>query len=341
MASSEDGVRLVVMQSFRPPRRSTNPFLVELHRSIAPLSDVQYFTWRRALLGRLDVLHLHWPELLLRGRTRPRTAVRRLLFAAMLVRIRLRHRAIVRTLHNLEPHERGSRIERALLALCDRWTTIWIRLVPYGEPQSTAPVVTIPHGHFHDWYAAYDVPEPVPGRLLYFGLIRRYKGVAELVDVVQHTDDPALSLRVVGRPDDQELCDAVLGACEDDPRITAALHYVDDRALAHEVGEAELVLLPFREMYNSGSVLLALSLSRPVLVPSSPITADLSAEVGPGWVHTYTPPLTVDALCKTLVAVRSTSRSSKPELVARDWDRIGAQHVAAYREASERARRRS
>ena len=40
------------------------------------------------------------------------------------------------------------------------------------------------HGHYRDWFARYDQPAAVPGRLSYFGLIRRYKGVDVLLQAL-------------------------------------------------------------------------------------------------------------------------------------------------------------
>lgn len=63
--------------------------------------------------------------------------------------------------------------------------------------------------------------------------------------------------------------------------------YVDDPTLAREVSSAELVVLPYRDMHNSGTLLLALSLARPVLVPRTPNNVAVAAEVGPGWIFMY------------------------------------------------------
>ncbi len=72
-----------------------------------------------------------------------------------------------------------------------------------------------------------------------------------------------------------------------DARIAHHLEHVPDDDLAAEVAHAQLVVLPYREMHNSGAVLLALSLDRPVLVPRNEVTDALAAEVGPWWVQRY------------------------------------------------------
>jgi beta-1,4-mannosyltransferase len=193
------------MQSFVAIRETTNPYQSQLVQALEARVDVRLFSWRAALLGRIDVLHVHWPEVLIRDRNLVRTSVRRVLFLLVLIRLRLAGRALVRTLHNLAPHEPGSAVENWLLRLCDRWTTLWIALNEFTPFPTGAPTVVIPIGHYRDWFAGYPAPPMRPGRMLYFGRVRRYKGVDNLVAAFRVLDDPALTLRIVGNPDDAQI----------------------------------------------------------------------------------------------------------------------------------------
>ena len=58
-----------VMQSFRNPRATTNPYITMLDRALADElgSGHLRFSWLRALFGRYDVFHWHWPEAKLQG----------------------------------------------------------------------------------------------------------------------------------------------------------------------------------------------------------------------------------------------------------------------------------
>src|SRR3712207_1619825 len=64
-----------------------NPFIGLLLDSMPADVDVRGFTWRRALLGQYDVLHLHWPEQLLRGATKARSSLKSVLFFLLLLRL--------------------------------------------------------------------------------------------------------------------------------------------------------------------------------------------------------------------------------------------------------------
>ncbi len=140
-------------------------------------------------------------------------------------------------------------------------------------------------------------------------------------------------MRILGSPNSVELRQSIEAAERADRRISAVLQYVDDEALVRDIGEAELVVLPYTELHNSGAVLLALSLDRPVLVPETATTTALATEVGPGWVLTYRGELDAQTLRDGLERCRSGGRIARPDLSARDWPALGRQHRAAYARA--------
>jgi beta-1,4-mannosyltransferase len=240
--------------------------------------------------------------------------------------------------HNTRPHEPGSRVEGALLRWCDRSTTLQVRLNEEIPSPLRAPEQVILLAHYGGWYRHRTVPRSVHGRLLYFGLVRPYKGVPQLLDAFEGIDDAGVSLRIVGSCDDADLEARILAGVAGNSRVSAELSYVDDDALAHEIGQAELVVLPYLAMGNSGALLTALCLDRPVLAPATPTSRALATEVGDGWVITYEGSLTPQHLVDGLTAVRAAGRAASPDLSRRDWSVVGPQHLDAYARAVRIAR---
>ena len=329
---------VTVLYSFTEPRPTSNPYVIQLMRSMPPDVRMLTFSWRRALLGRWDVFHVHWPEVLLRGTTRWRTFGRLVLTLILLARIKLTGRALVRTLHNLRPHEPPTRLQSAILRLFDRWTTEYISLTPATLDYGSKPQTVILHGDYRQWYASYRGGPVVPGRLLFFGFIRPYKQVEKLLSAFLAADDPSLTLNVVGQPQSDALGHALVELASRDPRVTLLLRHASDSQLSHQIAEAELVVLPYSEMINSGAALLALSLDRPVLLPASPAAERLANEVGPGWVEVIDGDLTGTTVQHALADVRRTAgaRGPRPDLSLRRWTTIGGQHAGVYRSASVR-----
>lgn len=324
-------IRLTVLQSVPEPRATTNPYVVMLFEHLRSAGvEVLPFSWRTALLGRYQVFHVHWPENLVRGRGALRTLARQVLILVLLLRLRVTRRPVVRTLHNVSRHEQVSRRETWVLGLVNRWTDRGIAINSATAPPAGVPVSVIPHGHYRDWFTVDPAVHPIPGRLAYVGLIRAYKGVESLLAAFRELNGPGLTLTVSGQPRTTELADELRRLSLGDDRIILDLSYISDAELAAKVAEAELVVLPYREMHNSGAALAALSMDRPVLVPANRVNEELAAEVGPGWVLSFSGDLTAQVIREALEILSEGERRGRPDLSGRGWSHAGERHREVY-----------
>ncbi|PPF69415.1 hypothetical protein C5C18_04450 [Rathayibacter tritici] len=306
----------------------TTRFVDQVTRFAPRDIDFCFFSWRKAIAGRWDAFHVHWPEFLLRGRSAPIAAVRTFLFLLFLVRLSITRGKVVRTLHNLEPHSPGGRLETALLAALERRTTLFVTLTGVTPVPRNAPSMLIPHGHYRDVLPLEHRRPVQPGRLLSFGRIEPYKNIERLVEVFRGLDDPDLTLGVVGKAP-QELAERIAAAAALDPRVTTRFGFVPDEEMVAEMTAAQLVVLPYTEMHNSGILLVALSLGRPVLVPRTPANVLLAQEVGQEWVRMFDGEIGQDDL---RAAARATADlpASGPALAGREWSAVGASYARAY-----------
>jgi beta-1,4-mannosyltransferase len=335
-----------VLQSFPEPRATTNPYLVQLRRELVDEQGVTVltFSWRTALLGRYDVVHLHWPENLVTAGTRPRQARRELLTALWVLRLALGRTPVVRTVHNIGLPRGLNRRQVRLLNALERRTTLRIRLNPFTRTPVGTPVVTIAHGHYRDWLAGCPRTAAHPGRFGYVGQLRRYKGVENLVtayrDARARTD--RIDLQISGKPSSPRTETDLRDLTENVPDVRLDLRHLDDAEMVAAVDAAELVVLPYRFMHNSGTLLYALSLERPVLVPDNEVNRALAEEVGPGWVQLFPGELDGASLLAALDGVRTSAPRAAPDLSHREWPASGRAHLAAYEQAvGLRGRRRA
>lgn len=320
-----------VLQSFTPPGPRTNPYLSQLLDALRRDHHVACFSWRTALCDNYDVLHIQWPEELLQGDTWWKTVGHHLAYTALLGKMALTGTPIVRTMHNASPHEPPSLPTALLLQATNALTKGHVHLNPVSTRSVNSRDVgaVILHGHYRDWLSGYPQECAVPGRILFAGLVRAYKNVPALIDAFCDLPTDDLTLRIVGAPQPGDLADEILAKIRDHERISATLDYVDDAHMVKEITASQLVVLPYREMHNSGVALLALSLERPVLMPSSPASEALRDEVGTAWVHTYAGPLTTEALAR---AANHFTPTGKPDLSRRSWSHAGAAHTALYKQ---------
>jgi glycosyltransferase involved in cell wall biosynthesis len=206
------------------------------------------------------------------------------------------------------------------------------------------PSFVIPHGHYRGAYpdevtrrearAALDLPRSVPV-LLYFGYVRPYKNVPSLVRTFRALDTEA-HLVVAGNPETVGLAQAVRTAATDASGIRLHLDFIPEERVQLYFRAANGVVLPYADILNSGTAMLALSFDRPVLVPNKGAMGELRERVGTKWIRTYAPPLTTDVLTSALSWVRDASRPSRPPLDTFEWGAIAQQTLEAFRAVRDR-----
>jgi beta-1,4-mannosyltransferase len=323
-----------VLEMLTPPEIGVTRYVNQIVDHAPDDLEFTYFSWSVAFRHQYDVFHIHWPEHLARSSDGKFSKPKALVARALITLLRARGTRIVRTLHNMRPHEKASSAEERFLTWLDDNTDAFISINDAPIPEAFRPLHRIPHGHYVDKYARYDRSAPVASRCLFFGQIRPYKGVVELLEQFKQLPDAQLSLHVVGNPLTSDYQQQIEVAAGDDERVTLAFGFMPDERLCLEITAAELVVLPYLEMENSGALLLALSLGRPVLVPASPTTVLLRDEVGDEFILTYDGDLDSVDIASSLVKASATVMSGKlPDLKRRDWSTVAAQHAEVYRSA--------
>jgi GT2 family glycosyltransferase len=327
-----------VLQSFASPRPTTNPYITMLDRTLAANVGIDHlcFDWRTALLDRYDVIHWHWPETRITGGGWLKLVAKHVLAALLILRIRVSRIAVVRTMHNLDLPE-VPWPTTVLLRIIDRETDYRITLNEFTPVPEGQPSCLIKHGHYRDWYADYERRPRQYGQLATFGAIRRYKSLDVLFAAYEGAfhQDPTVTLRFGGQPSSPAIEEWVTSELNRLPGASAKLQFLDDDELVSLVTSSELVVLAYRHMHNSGSVLAALSLDRPVLVPRNEVNEALAAEVGGRWVHLYDEPLDGSRILEALAGARMLTPNDHPNLAEREWEGVGAAHEAAFRAARE------
>lgn len=310
---------------------------------------VDEFTPQRALTGRYDVWHMHWPDDLL---SIPdfRAALARVAGLLLLMAwTRLRGTRIVWTVHDLGPHEsRHPVLERWFWRLFLPQVDGFISLSRHGKRMAErvfpalqdVPGFVVPHGHYRAAYpneidraaarAALDL-DSAASVLLYVGRIRKYKNVPHLVRAFRQWAPSDARLLVVGHPASGTLRREIEAATSADERVCLTLEFVPDAAMQRYLNAADLVVLPYRDILHSGSALLALSFDRPVLVPDRGAMSELQTEVGSGWVRTYDGPLTPEELQSGLSWAEETTRGARAPLDTLEWSVLARKTVDAYR----------
>jgi len=279
-----------------PDYRAGNPYQKLLEQSLGKLGVDLIFSAPSATLlslaksilkNRIRILHLHWIDRLI-GNNQPRS-IARFKSIAFLTEMKLMKLwpgvRIVWTIHNLQSHEShnpdlelASRKKLARLAdsiICHSQSGQKKIAKYYQVPIDKISI--IPHGNFIDYYDHLPTRTESRKRLglskkklvfLYFGLIRPYKGIDDMLASFKEIRAPNVQLLIVGKPSDKRLKKLILKAEKEDSRIKSWLKFIPDSQVPFFMKAADLIVLPYKKIFCSGSALLAMSFARPIVAPA-------------------------------------------------------------------------
>lgn len=261
---------------------------------------------------------------------------------------------VVWTVHNKHNHEKHhlrldrlmnrfvSRVADELTVECESAKSSIIDL--FGVKGSKIHVV--PEGSYIGSYA--DDTNRIEAReqlgldnkafvFVYFGMIRRYKGLPDLLDAFDALESDAVLL-VAGNPYTEEIQHEIRSRVEAMPDIGARLEFIPNEEVQYYMHAADVVTLPYRDIMTSGSVLLAMSFGRPVVAPMLGCIPSVLPEEPGGFLYEAN---NERSLRDALVEARRTPSDELEAMGQRnydralelDWDDIGGQTVKVYHKA--------
>ncbi|MFO7675574.1 MAG: glycosyltransferase [bacterium] len=241
--------------------------------------------WLKENRRRVDVLHFHWLHHIYNRRTYRDSLLQVLRFAAQLAYARRLGYRVVWTVHNLYPHERPwphldrwvrrlmVRYSQAILVHCDA-----AREMVQHEFRPRSRIHVAPLGSYIGAYRRrvartaarrwLGVPEGSIV-LLHQGGLRPYKGLEQLVRTLDDIPDPRLVLVIAGKAHGvYKLAATLAERLVRDRRLILREGWIPDDELPGYFAAADAVVCPFEAVLTSSSVMLALSLGRPVVAPA-------------------------------------------------------------------------
>ena len=248
--------------------------------------------------------------------------------------LRRLRRPTVLTAHDVLPRRpKNARAWGEALGLVDRVVVQSQRaldeLAGHGVPREK--LVRIQHPVFE---SGVEAQPPEGATILFFGLIRDYKGLDVLLSALAEL--PEARLVVAGDPLDPveplQLLAAELGVAE---RVEWRLGFVPNPEIPRLMHEATLVAVPYRKIDSSGVLATALGHGRPAVVTDVGGLPDAISEHGAGRV---VPPDDAPALAAAIrellepAALAAAFDGAQATRRALTWDAAAAQHEAVYEE---------
>lgn len=296
------------------------------------------------------VVHLHWLHPLSRRRTYHESVWTSARFLMRLAMARKRGVRVVWTVHNRRDHEATRpMLDTGIRRLISKFADAIIthsdgarEIVVNDFDLDRAKVHVIPHPNYINVYPR--IIEPVEARenlgigkdetvLLFFGLIRPYKGVEQLLDAFAKVDAKNLRLRIVGRLTNKKRQAALRTRVALDSRVELVPSFIPDEELQTHFKAADAVVLPYKQILTSGAALLAMSFGKACVAPRMGCLIDVFAPEGVFHYEASDQEGLVDAIRRCVASRDSLEERGRANLnraAAWTWESSARQTLEVY-----------
>lgn len=302
---------------------------------------------------RPDILHIHWSDPFLIADNKFTAFVKSTVFICELLSLKLFGTKIVWTVHNIIGHEDKSRFQLLFTKFLARLSNRLISHCPsasieimrlYGKD---LPITVIPHGNYIRQYKNDITYSQARNKLgldekdivfLHFGYMRPYKGILELIGTFKRLDHHRARLLIVGRTSDNKIATDIYNNCRGDDRIKNILKFIPDDDIQIYMNAADVVVLPYKNILTSGTVILSMSFGKPIIAPVIGCIADTIDQKGSFLYKTEDNK--EDALFKVMESVLCIDRETLLNMGRYNlklaeqfgWDEISKRTYNVYRE---------
>ncbi len=209
-------------------------------------------------------------------------------------------------------------------------------------------ITIIPHGNYLSSIPA--IPSRVESRkklrllsghpiLLFFGQIKKVKGLDLLLNAMPAilAEFPDLKLVVAGKEwkDEFSKYDRLIVKNNLQENIVLHIRYIPDKEVPLFYRSADLVILPYRKIYQSGVLLLAMSYKVPVVVADLPGMTEIIRDNHNGFLFTAGRVSSlsrriIDALSSAQQLKQTAEEGYRTVVENHNWCTIGQQTLKAY-----------
>lgn len=322
--------------------KNSNPYNYLLSENLIMNGCDVVEDWTIKNIFTCDVWHVHWPESFLTSRTYAGLFGRFIFFLTRVLVIKSFGKKIIWTVHNEQPHENRSKylsylfynffpkVVDGFIFLSEsarRGDTPWVRKIPKEK------TIVVFHGHYKSVIKKKISRESAREILglneefifLYFGLIREYKNVPKLINVYKELAESDTRLIIIGSVDkntslSNEIVDLISGV----ENIDYINEFASNEKLSQYLFASNAVVLPYKQVTNSGSIMFALSHGRVVLAPRNPSFKEISEIVGEHNLILYEDELSKDHLLN-LKSNLNLYNDFEIDLSQFDWDALAKQ----------------
>jgi glycosyltransferase involved in cell wall biosynthesis len=233
-----------------------------------------------------DGIHIHWQhEFFLSQKSKSKTIIKSLSSLLQLRLLKLLNIKLVWTVHNIIDHECSfpalellflksfARLLDGIIVHCEVARS---ELIESLQLKTLDKVFHIPHGSMLGFY-----PNKISQNearhildisrsdvvFLFFGQVRPYKGIMELIDAFTCLDCQQCKLLIVGKPIDDHIAKDINKIAQNKASILIHFDFIADDSVQIYANASDVMVFPYRDILTSGATELALAFAKPVIAP--------------------------------------------------------------------------
>lgn len=241
---------------------------------------------------RPDILHFHWVSDYIVHTNRGVMFIKAFSFIAFCSLLKLLGINIVWTAHNVRNHESiNVQYEIFFKSLfCQCIDSVIVHCEAAKEPVneklevSREDMVVIPHGNYSSYYcnnlskvsARNDIGINQDAIVFgFFGQIREYKRVPDLIESFAKLKSEQSILLVAGNPINQQMKEEIQTKASQVSGVETYLQFIPDSEVHKYFQASDYMVYPFTDVLTSGSAILAMSFAKPIIAPKEGCIPDL------------------------------------------------------------------
>ena len=326
---------------FNPYQRLFTEAIETAGVKVKRIPPEKWFPLQRALTIQCDILHLDWPHDWYRGKNLLSQTIKTSMYFQGLKKIR--SRPVVWTAHNLVSHDssNSSREKQMIQALINECRGIMVmsnsaeqKLRESYDIPECASVKKILHGHYIDCYLNQVSRAEARERFsisedqfvyLVAGAIKPYKGHKEVIRAFAKCSSESDVLVIAGQISEdflknlREDISGVSDHCRGEIRLIPG--FIENHELQYYYNATDVTVLPFLDVLNSGSLLLAMSFGSPVIAPKLGSIPEIAP---PDHYFGY------ETSCNPIGALETALKKSKEQLCQKSKSETVKQEIIAF-----------
>ncbi len=251
------------------------------------LSRVSILSWKPQLI------HIHWQHPFLLGTNKVNSILRSCCFIFELLVLKMLGIRFVWTVHNLINHDRKyENVEIFFTGLLARLCHAIIVHTPSARDavvekfhleKKKSKVNIVPHGNYlcYPNYLDRSTARKMLGIpltdhvFLFFGLIQPYKGVLELIEAFEQLNLEQTKLIIAGKSFNDGLNKIIQKKALVNHNLIIKAEFIPDDQIQVFMNASDIVAFPYKDVFTSGSAILAMSFGKPVISPAIGCVTDL------------------------------------------------------------------